>query len=74
MYGVEKMVGMYFEKESRRFLNTSNEEIRYGWVDLHRQKINQSYYEKPPINQQNVTPFGALENGNPFEEEKYIFD
>ena len=74
MYGVEKMVGMYFEKESRRFLNTSNEDVKYGWVDLHKQKISQQYYKKPPINQQNEAPFGALENGNPFEEEKYIFD
>ncbi len=85
MYGVEKMVGMYFEKESRRFLNTSNEDVKYGWVDL----LHKKYYEKPQINQQNeehiqvvqpndtldnVTSFGTLENGNPFEEEKYIFD
>ena len=45
LYGVvDKLVGMFYEPESRRFKNAVNERIRYGWEEEpHQQPIN--YYE-----------------------------
>lgn len=41
---VDLMVGMHYEIESRRFKNTPDERIRYGWEEEpHQQTIN--YYE-----------------------------
>lgn len=45
LYGVvDKLVGMFYEPESRRFKNAVDERIRYGWEEEpHQQTIN--YYE-----------------------------
>jgi hypothetical protein len=45
MYGiVDMMVGMHYEIESRRFKNTPDETIRYGWEDYPQQ---QSVFDNP---------------------------
>lgn len=45
LYGVvDKLVGMFYEPESRRFKNAVDERIRYGWEEEpHQQTIH--YYE-----------------------------
>lgn len=48
---VDLMVGMHYEIESRRFKNTPDERIRYGWEEEpHQQTIN--YYE--PIKEEDI--------------------
>lgn len=48
MYGVvDEMIGMHYEIESRRFKNTLDEDIRYGWEKEHEQETIQFYDEKP---------------------------
>ena len=50
MYGiVDMMVGMHYEVESRRFKNTPDETIRYGWEDYPRQ---QSVFDNPQYTEQ----------------------
>lgn len=50
MYGiVDMMVGMHYEIESRRFKNTPDETIRYGWEDYPHQ---QSVFDNPQYTEQ----------------------
>jgi hypothetical protein len=50
MYGiVDMMVGMHYEIESRRFKNTPDETIRYGWEDYPQQ---QSVFDNPQYTEQ----------------------
>ena len=57
MYGVvDFMVGMHYEVETRRFKNTQDEDIRYGWEDEPTQ-ITMSFSQ--PVQQK--------DNGMPFE-------
>ena len=50
MYGiVDMMVGMHYEVESRRFKNTPDETIRYGWEDYPQQ---QSVFDSPQYTEQ----------------------
>ena len=46
---VDLMVGMHYEVESRRFKNTPDETIRYGWEDYPRQ---QSVFDNPQYTEQ----------------------
>lgn len=46
---VDLMVGMHYEIESRRFKNTPDETIRYGWEDYPQQ---QSVFDSPQYTEQ----------------------
>jgi hypothetical protein len=50
MFGVvDQLVGMYYEIESRRFMNTVDENIIYGWKDEPTQTstdFEQPYYQR----------------------------
>ena len=62
MYGiVDSICGMYYESESRRFKNTLEEYIHYGWEE---QPSQQSiYYEEPQeYKPANDMPFAAPTN------------
>ena len=57
MYGiVDLMVGLHYEPESRRFKNTINEVIHYGW---------ENEYEQIVVNETNISPQPAYNNQPP---------
>lgn len=69
MYGVvDRMFGMYYEIESRRFLNAQEEDIIYGWEGVEQQtslaeepmqtnSVTQEEYDKGVDSEGNVVPF-----------------
>ena len=67
MYGVvDSICGMYYEVESRRFKNSNEEYIHYGWEE---QGSQQSIpYEQPQkVKIENDMPFAPMEEGeSPF--------
>ena len=63
MYGVvDSICGMYYEVESRRFKNSNEEYIHYGWEE---QGSQQSIpYEQPQeVKPENDMPFAPMEEG-----------
>ena len=63
MYGVvDRMFGMYYEIESRRFLNAQEEEIVYGWEETAQQT---SFVQKnaPAVSEEEYSK-GVDANGN----------
>lgn len=66
MYGiVDLMVGMHYEIESRRFKNTPEENVRYGWEDEPQQVEMQ--YDANQVAQSNGMPFAPMDsNDAPF--------
>ena len=66
MYGVvDLMVGMHYEIESRRFKNTPEENVRYGWEDEPHQVEMQ--YDACQAVQSNGMPFAPMDsNDAPF--------
>lgn len=66
MYGiVDLMVGMHYEIESRRFKNTPEENVRYGWEDEPHQVEMQ--YDANQVAQSNGMPFAPMDsNDAPF--------
>lgn len=83
MYGVcDLMVGMYYEVESRRFKNTYDEYIHYGWEQEATQStmplddtqsqsqgsgLGQVYYQQERVAQVDGNmPFGAMLDDAPF--------
>ena len=83
MYGVcDLMVGMYYELESRRFKNTYDEYIHYGWEQEATQStmplddtqsqsqgsgLGQVYYQQERVAQVDGNmPFGAMLDDTPF--------
>lgn len=81
MYGVcDLMVGMYYEVESRRFKNTYDEYIHYGWEQEATQStmplddtqsqgsgLGQVYYQQEKVVQEDRNmPFGAMLDDTPF--------
>lgn len=66
MYGiVDLMVGMHYEIESRRFKNTPEENVRYGWEDEPHQVEMQ--YDACQAAQSNGMPFAPMDsNDAPF--------
>lgn len=66
MYGiVDLMVGMHYEIESRRFKNTPEENVRYGWEDEPHQVEMQ--YDACQAAQNNGMPFAPMDsNDAPF--------
>lgn len=44
---VDKICGMYYEMESRRFKNTEDECIHYGWEGLSQQQSIEYEYQEP---------------------------
>lgn len=67
MYGVvDRMFGMYYEIESRRFLNAQEEDIVYGWEDTTQQTsfvanseptVSEEEYDKGVDANGNIVPF-----------------
>lgn len=67
MYGVvDRMFGMYYEIESRRFLNAQEEDIVYGWEDTTQQTsfvanseptVSEEEYENGVDANGNIVPF-----------------
>lgn len=66
LYGVvDLMVGMHYEVESRRFKNTPEENVRYGWEDEPQQVEMQ--YDANQVAQSNGMPFAPMDsNDAPF--------
>lgn len=61
MYGiVDLMVGMHYEIESRRFKNTPEENVRYGWEDEPHQVEMQ--YDAFQAAQSNGMPFAPMDS------------
>jgi len=80
MWGVvDFMVGLHYEIESRRFKNTIDEAIEYGWVE-HVRQVDMSFTQPTPTTTQRLMPTAAanvndrsyggesreLDNGVPF--------
>ena len=67
MYGVvDRMFGMYYEIESRRFLNAQEEDIVYGWEETAQQAsfvqnnipaVSEEEYDKGVDANGNIVPF-----------------
>ena len=61
MYGaVDKLCGMHYEIESRRFKNSLDEQIKYGWISENNQMtIDESIKESDLITpySNEVAPF-----------------
>ena len=63
MYGVvDRMFGMYYEIESRRFLNQQDEDIIYGWEGV-EQQINIAQENPEQYNTEEYTK-GVDADGN----------
>ena len=63
MYGVvDSICGMYYEVESRRFKNSNEEYIHYGWEEQTNQQSIP--YEQPQeVKPENDMPFAPMEEG-----------
>lgn len=63
MYGVvDSICGMYYEVESRRFKNSNEEYIHYGWEEQPNQQSIP--YEQPQeVKPENDMPFAPMEEG-----------
>lgn len=63
MYGVvDSIYGMYYEVESRRFKNSNEEYIHYGWEEQTNQQSIP--YEQPQeVKPENDMPFAPMEEG-----------
>ena len=69
MYGVvDQMIGLHYEPESRRFKNTQNETIKYGWEQEPTQASIQ--YNTPQVQVQTSVIANESSNNNdmPFEQ------
>lgn len=73
LYGiVDKICGMYYEIESRRFKNTNEEYIHYGWEGVSEQRpiqyeYSEQYTQVQQPSQSDSMPFAAPEGGeSPF--------
>ena len=69
MYGVvDQMIGLHYEPESRRFKNTQNETIKYGWEQEPTQASIQ--YNTPQVQVQTsiITNESSNNNDMPFEQ------
>ena len=64
MYGVvDRMVGMHYEIESRRFKNSIDEDLRYGW-EAEPQQQSFEYNEPAPQESDDGLPFAAFTDNN----------
>ena len=63
MYGVvDSICGMYYEVESRRFKNSNEEYIHYGWEEQTNQQSIP--YEQPQeVKPENDMPFAPMDEG-----------
>jgi len=64
MYGVvDLMVGLHYEIESRRFKNSIDEDLRYGW-EAEPQQQSFEYNEPAPQESDDGLPFAAFTDSN----------
>ena len=64
MYGVvDLMVGLHYEIESRRFKNSIDEDLRYGW-EAEPQQQSFEYNEPAPQESDDGLPFAAFTDNN----------
>lgn len=73
LYGaVDVMCGMHYEIESRRFKNSMDETVRYGWIDnTVAQKVSANIFpsqvqQEKVANTANAAPFAQYEGVVPF--------
>ena len=69
MYGVvDQMIGLHYEPESRRFKNTQNETIKYGWEKEPTQASIQYNTQQVQVQTSVIADESSNSNDMPFEQ------